>query len=249
MPVRIEIADEAARITLDRPEKRNALALADIAMLSEALDEAQAAGVRAVVLTGAGTVFSGGADLSDVNDPKNGEANPLSALCDKLQALPLPTIARLNGPVIGGAAELAFACDFRIGAETTRLMVPAARIGIHYEPSGLSRAARVVGWQVTRRIYLLADTLAARALDAAGFLDRLVAPEALDSAVEEMLDAIRGGAPLAVNAMKQTIAELAAGAEDPVAMRRRVERSWASEDLREGLAAMKQRRKPAFRGR
>jgi enoyl-CoA hydratase/carnithine racemase len=249
MPVALEIAGPAARVTLDNPETRNAISLADMEALTACLDEAEKAPIRALVLTGGGHVFSSGADLSDVIDPGNWTDNPLSALCDRLQAFPMPTVARLNGPVIGGAAELTFACDFRIGVETMKLMVPAARIGIHYEPSGLARAAAVIGWQAARRVYLLAETISGSGLTDSGYLDRIVAAEALDETVEEMLRTIAAAAPLAVNGMKQTMRELQAGLADPETLAARVRAAWSSEDLKEGLAAAKARRAPKFTGR
>lgn len=249
--IRSEQRGDALWLTIDNPEKRNALALADLTALSEALAAAaEAPGLRAVVLTGAGDrVFSGGVDLSDVTDARVWGDNPLSALCDRLEAFPRPTIARINGKVRGGATELTLACDFRIGAIGADVMVPAARIGIHYEPSGLRRAIARIGMQATRRMYLLAETFDAVALSELSYFDRLVGPSDLDATVEAMLEAIRAGAPLAVDGMKATLAEIGAGAFDPDAARARIERSWASDDMKEGLEAARARRKPNFTGR
>lgn len=248
--VNYEIANDVARVTINNPEKRNAISFADLQALDAAFDAAAASGARALVLTGAGDrAFSGGVDLSDVGDTSEWDDNPLKLLSDKLEALPMPTIARVNGAVIGGAVELSLACDFRIGVDGAKIMVPAGRIGIHYEPAGLRRAMAALGVQTARRIYLLGETFTGSALADVGFLDRMVAPEGLDAAIEEMLASVRGGAPLAVNGMKTTFVELSRGALDEPAARARIRATWASEDMKEGLAAIQNRRPPQFKGR
>ena len=250
--VNFERDGAVATATINRPETRNALKMADLAALEDVLAEVEAdRSIRALVLTGAGErAFSGGVDLSDVGGGAAAwEDNPLRRLCDRLEALPRVAIARVNGAVIGGAAELTFACDFRVGARGAKLMVPAARIGLHYETSGLRRAIQAVGAQAARRIYLLVETFDAAALDRCGYFDRLVEAGELDAAVAEIADAAAGGAPLAVDGMKRTIGELARGALDQAAARARVGESWASADMQEGLAAVRERRAPVFEGR
>ncbi len=246
--IRLEFREDVAVATIDNPEKRNALAISDLAALSAALDEAAAApGLRAFVLAATGErVFSAGVDLSDVSGDGQWDENPLTALADKLEAFPRPTIVRVSGKVRGGAAELTLACDFRVGTSAVDLQVPPARLGIHYETGGLARALRVLGPSAARRAFLLAETFDAAALERIGYFDRLVAPEALDAAVEELLAAIRAGAPLAVNGMKLTLAELAAGRAPEAGPR--IAACWRSDDLKEGLAAVRERRTPRFRG-
>lgn len=249
--IRTDRRGDALWITIDNAEKRNALGMEDLAALSTALDEAaQAPGLRVLILTGAGDrVFSSGVDLSDIADPSDWSANPLSALCDRLEAFPRPTIARLNGKVRGGAFEVSLACDFRIGVTGMDAMVPAARIGIHYEASGLARAISRMGMQATRRVYLLGEAFGAEALASMGYLDRLVSPDGLDDAVDEMSARLRSGAPLAVDGMKATLSEMATGSLDRDAARARIRATWASGDMKEGLAAIRERRQAVFTGR
>jgi enoyl-CoA hydratase/carnithine racemase len=246
--ISLDISNGVARITIDNPAKRNALAMADLSAMSAALDSAASEGVRALVLTGGGDrVFSGGVDLSDVSGEGQWDNNPLTALADKLENFPAPTIARIAGKVRGGATELTLACDFRIGADTIDVCVPASRIGIHYEISGLTRAISRIGIQATRRIYLLAETLDAETLDRFGYFDRLVPAAHLDEAVDQMLGLILAGAPLAVNGMKASLAELGSG--QTVNAAARIAACWASDDLKEGLAAVREKRPPEFNGR
>lgn len=239
-----------ARLTLNRPEAHNALDAAALRTLTERLaDWAGVDGIRALVLTGTGKSFCSGVSLGDVAEMDFSRDNPLTRLCDALEAFPAPTIAALNGGVYGGGMELALSCDFRVGVTEMRAFAPPARLGIHYEPSGIDRAIQRLGPQMARRIFLLAESFDAPALLAAGFLDHLVAPKALGAKVKEMTDTLGALAPLAVRGMKRTILELSRGALDAEAARARIAESFASEDHAEGLAAQRARRAAVFRGR
>jgi enoyl-CoA hydratase/carnithine racemase len=248
-----EAPEAPARLTLNRPERHNALEIEDMALMRALLDEAAAARPRALIVTGAGDkTFCAGASLGDVG-AGGGAAwdreNPLTALCDALEAFPAPSICALNGGVYGGGVEIALSCDFRIGGRGMKAFVPPARLGIHYEPAGIRRAVSRLGPQMARRMFLLVETLGDDALLSAGFLDHLVDKPEVAAAAEAMAATIAGLAPLAVQGMKRTIDELARGALDEAAARARITEAWASEDLREGLEAMKQKRKPVFKGR
>lgn len=107
----------------------------------------------------------------------------------------------------------------------------------------------VIGTQAARRMFLAVETFDDVGLERIGFVDRLVAPEALADAAESFARDLAALAPMAVQGMKRTIDELARGALDDAAARERIAACWASEDLREGLAAMREKRKPRFEGR
>lgn len=238
-----------ARITLDRPEAHNALDRAAMGTLTALLaDWAVRDDLRALVLTGRGKSFCAGAALGDVAGA-DWTDNPLTRLCDALEAFPVPTVAALNGGVYGGGVELALACDFRIGVTGMRAFVPPARLGIHYEPAGIARAIDRLGAQAARRMFLLAETFDADALLALGFLDHLVAADALEAKAAELTATVAGLAPLAVRGMKRTIVELSRGTLDAGAARARIAACFASADHAEGLAAQRERRAPVFTGR
>ncbi|WP_181164467.1 enoyl-CoA hydratase/isomerase family protein [Amaricoccus solimangrovi] len=237
------------RLTLNRPEAHNALDAAALGALRETLEAWAEEDLRALVLTGTGGSFCSGVSLGDVAELDFATDNPLTRLCDTLERFPAPTIAALNGGVYGGGVELALACDFRVGVTGMRAFAPPARLGIHYEPAGIDRAIQRLGAQMARRIFLLAEEFEAEALLAHGFLDHLVAPEALDAKVSGMTATLEGLAPLAVRGMKRTILELTRGALDAEAARTRVAACFASADHAEGLAARKERRAPRFEGR
>ena len=193
--IEAEIVGRVGRVALARPEAHNALDQAAMAMLTAVLaDWAARDDLRALVLTGRGRSFCAGAALGDVA-AADWSDNPLTRLCDALEAFPTPTVAALNGGAYGGGVELALACDFRVGVTSMRAFVPPARLGIHYEPAGLRRAIDRLGSQATRRLFLLAETFDAEALVALGFLDHLVAPDALDAKVAELTDTPRLAGP------------------------------------------------------
>lgn len=236
------------RITLNRPEAHNALDIASMAALGDTLGNWAERDVRAVILTGTGRSFCAGASLADVADADWSE-NPLTALCDAVEGFKAPVICALNGGVYGGGVELALACDFRVGVVGMKMFVPPARLGIHYEPAGIARAVQRLGPQMARRLFLLAESFEADRLLETGFLDHLVAPEALGEKAEALAQTAAGLAPLAVQGMKRTILELSRDALDAEAARRRIAACFASQDHAEGLAAQREKRPPRFSGR
>jgi enoyl-CoA hydratase/carnithine racemase len=131
-------ADGTARITLARPAHLNRLQREDLLALQthfETLRHDPA--VRALVLTGEGRAFCAGFHLGQLGEAPDAGPQLFERRVDALEALPLPSVARLNGSVYGGATDLALACDFRVGVTGMALRMPAARLGLHYYPSGL----------------------------------------------------------------------------------------------------------------
>ncbi|NNU78870.1 enoyl-CoA hydratase/isomerase family protein [Halovulum dunhuangense] len=236
-----------ARITLAAPERHNALDRAGIAAFHAALDALQPE-ARVLVITGRGKSFCAGAALGDVG-ASDWTENPLTALCDRIEALAMPTVCALNGGVYGGGVELALSCDFRIGVTGMRMFAPPAELGIHYPPEGMARAERLLGLRLTRQIFLLARRFGDAELLEAGFLDELVAPEGLEAATGTLVDRITALAPLAVQGMKLSLYEHGRGSGEPDAVRARIAACFASEDHAEALAARAQKRPPVFRGR
>ncbi|ODV09978.1 MAG: 3-hydroxybutyryl-CoA dehydratase [Rubrivivax sp. SCN 70-15] len=240
--------DGVATIRLNRPQHLNRLHREDLQVLRQQFAVlAVEPRARVLVLTGQGRVFCAGfhiGELDGADDPRLFETT-----VEALEALALPSIARLNGSLYGGATDLALACDFRVGVRGMELRMPAARLGLHYYASGLQRYITRLGLPAAKRLFLLAEAVPAEALQALGYLDELVDADALDAAVARLVHALAANAPLAVRGMKQSLNELARGAADPARLDERIERCAASEDLREGRAAFAQRRAPVFRGR
>lgn len=246
-------ADGRATITLQRPRHLNRLHREDLLALHGHFRRVAAQpDVRVLVLTGSGRAFCAGFHLGELeasDRSAGGDPQLFEHTVDALEALPVPTIARLNGGVFGGATDLALACDFRIGVEGMALRMPAARLGLHYYPSGLRRYVSRLGLAAAKRLFLLAETVSAAKLLRLGYLDALVPEERLDAEVDAMAAALAAGAPLAVRGMKQSLNEVARGEFDLRRLREREALCAASEDLREGLAAFAARREPVFSGR
>ena len=242
-----------ATITLSRPRHLNRLHREDLIELQRHFAAVAAdRSARVLVLTGAGRAFCAGFNLGELaQSPESAGADPqlFEHTVDALEALAVPTIARLNGSVYGGATDLALACDFRIGCDDIELRMPAARLGLHYYPGGLRRAVARLGLAAAKRMFLRADAIAAGELLRIGWLDVLVPAAGLDAEVDSLAAALQAGAPLALRGMKASLDEIARGDADESMLRRREATCAASADLREGLAAWAGRRDPLFSGR
>lgn len=256
-PPTLQVAADGRRATLqlNRPRQHNRLSVQDLLRLQQLIDEVAARpDLRVLVLQAEGRSFSAGFHLGDLDagDTESAARGPrlFEQTVDRLEALAVPTIARLQGGIYGGAIDLALACDFRVGLRDMPLRMPAARLGLHYYPSGLRRYVSRLGLQAAKRLFLLAPTLDGPALRDLGLLDELAEDRAgLDRAVEAMAEALVAGAPLAVQGMKASLNEIARGEFDLERLRGREARCAASADLREGAAALAERRTPRFEGR
>ncbi len=247
-PTLVHAADGVATLLLNRPQHLNRLHREDLLVLQRLFVALrQDARVRVLVLTGAGRVFCAGFHLGELDSPD--DPRLFEHVVEALEALPMPTIARFNGSVYGGATDLALACDLRVGINGMVLRMPAARLGLHYYPSGLQRYVSRLGLQAAKRLFLLAEDVAAEELQRIGYLDALVSPEALDAEVARLAGLLAANAPLALRGMKQSLNEIARGEFELGHLREREALCAASADLREGLAAFAGKRAPHFQGR
>lgn len=232
----LHIDGPRATLTLRRPGHHNRIDPADIDVIRAHVATAQATpGVRLLVLTGSGAhSFSSGytieAILSHLDDS-------FQAMLDELERCPLPTMAALNGSVYGGGCDLALCCDWRIGVSGSRMFVPASRIGLHYYPGGLRRFTTALGPAAAKKIFLTALPLEADEMLRIGFLQELVAPQALEAAVERYAQALAEAEPGAVASMKRDIDRHARGDLDETAGREAYRRSLASPALAQRLRA------------
>lgn len=205
----LDLNGACARITLNRPSQHNRIDPDDIAVLHAHLDTAQAhAEVRVVVFAGQGPkTFSSGYTLQAIRATMTGRH--FEGLLDRIEALPLPTIAAIHGGVYGGATDLALCCDLRVGVQTSRMFMPAAKFGLHYYPGGMRRYVERLGLTAATRLFLTADTLQADEMLRIGFLSQCVAPDALEATVQRLVDLFAANEPAAMAAMKLSLAELA----------------------------------------
>ncbi len=241
------LAGGIGRITLNNPKVHNALTREAMGGIRSILADWTTSDIRVLILTGAGKSFCSGVSLDDVGSG-DWSNNPLTALCDALENFHTPTICALNGGVYGGGVELALSCDFRIGVTGMKMFVPAAKIGVHYDAAGIARYVQKLGSQTARRVFLLAEKFEDQALLDIGFLDYLVPPENLNERGDALADTISHASPLAVQGMKRTILEISRGTLNADAATQRIAQCFASDDHREGLTALSEKRDPVFKG-
>ena len=207
------------------------------------------------MLTGRGKSFSSGFHIGALADRLAGKATPeqerdgFERMVDRLEGLRVPTIAALNGSVYGGATDLALACDFRIGVEGMRLLMPAARLGIVYYASGIRRYVNRLGVAAAKKLFLTAQPIDAAEMLRIGYLDAIVAPEDLMPRAEALAATLAANAPLAVAGLKRAINEAAAWELDRDALAAVRTACSASADHAEGVRAWTEKRAPMFAGR
>lgn len=237
-PPLLQIEGACARITLNRPSQHNRIDPGDIAVLQGHLDAAQAdPAVRVVVFAGNGPkTFSSGYTLQAIRATMTGRQ--FEALLDRIEALPLPTVAAIQGGVYGGATDLALCCDLRIGVTHSRMFMPAAKFGLHYYPGGMRRYVERLGLTAATRLFLTADTLQSDEMLRIGFLSQCVTPEALEATVQHLVNLFAANEPQAMAAMKRSLAEIARAPADTAPIEQRYLNSLRSDALAARLKAL-----------
>ncbi|HEV7721559.1 MAG TPA: enoyl-CoA hydratase-related protein [Iamia sp.] len=242
MPVHIETHGDAVRIvTIDRPERRNALDADHVTALTDAVVGAPA-GTRALVLRGVDGHFCAGADLKGIEGPEF--AVLLRGLLHGLRDAPYACLAGVEGAALGAGTQLAVACDLRTTTPDATFGIPAAKLGLMVDLWTVQRLAALAGHGVARAMLLAADTLAGVDAYRLGLAQRL---GPADDAVA-WADEIAVKAPLTIAGHKLMLNALDAELPvDPV-VAAAFDRAWASADLVEGKTAFAERRTPLFRG-
>jgi len=256
-PVLSRDAEAVRVLTVDRPDKLNALDRATLQALDDAFAAAaDDAGIRAVVLTGSGTrAFVAGADIAEMNGLTAIEAREFSLLGQRLmrriERLPKPVVAMVNGYALGGGLELAMACHLRIAADGARLGQPEVNLGLIPGFGGTQRLLRLAGRAAALELCLTgAPVDAARALQL-GLVNRVVPAAGLEAETMKLAAQLAAAAPLALRGVLDAVV---LGGECAIEEGLQFETAqfallFASEDMREGTAAFLEKRKPQFRNR
>ncbi|MFY9957384.1 enoyl-CoA hydratase/isomerase family protein [Bradyrhizobium sp.] len=242
-----------ATIRLNRPKHLNRLEAEDLDALLDLFDRIEAdPAIRVLVLTGTGKAFSAGYDLNSVAQravsavEENSAGSAFEVVVNRLEDITVPTICRLNGGVYGGATDLALACDFRIGVDTSEMFMPAARLGLHYYKSGITRYVSRLGADNAKKLFLTAQKIGAPEMLRIGYLTAMVPADKLDEEVERLARTLAGNAPVAMAGMKRAINEIARGKLDEVAADRRAADSMRGAEIKEGVRAFAEKRPPKF---
>ncbi|MEL1263930.1 enoyl-CoA hydratase/isomerase family protein [Pseudoxanthomonas putridarboris] len=255
-PVLVTDAGAVRRITVNRPDKLNALDAATLDALRAAFEQAaQDPAIRVVVLTGAGPkAFVAGADIAEMADLRATEGRDFSLRGQKLmrtiETLPKPVIAMVNGFALGGGLELAMGCHLRIAADTAKLGQPEINLGLIPGFGGSQRLLRLAGRAATLELCLLGTPITAERALQLGIVNRVVPAAELEAETQKLAEQLAASAPLALRA---TLDVVNVGGECAIEEGLQYESAqfglmFATDDMREGTRAFLERRKPAFTG-
>ena len=251
--VRWQLDAGVARLRIDRPAKRNALASVHWAAIERCLGEIHASDARLIVLEGVPGAFSAGADIDELGELL---ANPSAFAANNaqvqrtqlaLQRSPLTTIAVIDGVCVGGGLGLALACDFRLGSSRSRFGLSPAKLGLVYSPDNSRRLVNTVGLARAREMLLSGRLLYAATALAWGLLNRVAGDEGVDAALATLLDELAAGSASARAGIKQVLAYLGGDEQaGHAAATAAFNDAFASDDFAEGAAAFLAKRKPDF---
>jgi len=262
----LEKKENVAILTLNRPDKLNAISPQMTEEIISALDDVEAdEEARVLVLTGAGRGFCSGADIGGMaggaesgaraarsaEDIRQGLTQGAGRIIPKLQKMQKPTIAMVNGAAVGAGFDIALACDLRVGSENARFMNAFVRIGLFPGFGGTWLYPRVMGLGKALEYLYTGDFMEAEEADKLGVLNRLVSADELQKETMALAGKIANGPPIAIRLMKlQVYKGLGMDLETALQMAAACETiTLTSEDHREGVAAFREKRQAKFQGR
>lgn len=253
--LRCSIEDRIATVTLNRPDRRNALNQALLGGLRACFADLEGNDdVRVVVVRGAGPAFCSGMDLHELSQRQAQDADPESGVIEVFRQIERsrhPTIAMVNGDAFAGGCELALHCDLRVVADGARFAMPLARIGLVLPFPLVRKLVESVGSAFTREILLTGRPVTAARAHEMGMVHQVVPLAELQTTAYELARTVADNAPLSLSGMKATILRA-------ISTRERIEhgdldelarRARKSEDAKEGVRAMLEKRPPDFRGK
>jgi len=225
--VTARVEDRVATVTLNRPERRNAVSPSMLLALEVALEAVERADdVRAVVLTGAGDAFCAGGDLKGMDEEHRGEsAAPGPGLdaaiaaqrrnqrgtAGRLYTMPKPVIASIPGPAAGAGLSLALACDLRIASENAFFTTAFAKVGFSGDYGGSYFLTRLVGAAKARELYFLSERIDAKEAERLGLVNRVVSVDALEERTRELAERLASGPGVAYRYMKENLNRAVSG--------------------------------------
>jgi enoyl-CoA hydratase len=251
----LDVTDRIATITVNRPDKLNALNDATMVELGQAIDDVRAdATVGGVIVTGAGRAFVAGADIAELRAKSNTQMHELARrgqdVFRRFETSPKPVIAAINGFALGGGCELALACHVRIASEQAKFGQPEVKLGIIPGYGGTQRLTRIVGKGRALQLLLTGEIIDAAEAHRIGLANQVVSSALLMETARGMMKAMLANGPLALARCVEVVNDGAdMPLEEALALEARVFGELAAtEDMREGTSAFLEKRAPAFRG-
>lgn len=233
-------------LTLDRPDKRNALNIELTSAIADEMTAIAHAGdhrIRAVLIRGEGQAFCSGADLGGVY--ANSFLASLQRMLMAILEVPVPVIADVQGPAVGAGVQLTMACDLRVVGDSAWFMVPPAKLGFALDNWTIRRSKSLFGGSVSRGVLLGAQKVDAELAANIGFANL----RGDHAAARDYAHTIAGYAPLAVRQLKRVLNDEGYGFELSATQQKMYEECWKSEDAQEARAARAEKRAPVFQGR
>lgn len=254
--LKLEVADRIATITINRPDKLNALNDATMVELGRVVEQVRRdEGVAGAIVTGAGRAFVAGADIAELRAKSATEAHSLARrgqeVFRRLETSPKPVIAAVNGFALGGGCELAMSCHVRIASESAKFGQPEVKLGVIPGYGGTQRLTRLIGRGRALQLLLTGEMIDAAEGHRLGLVNRVVpATESVVEVARTMLQQMLANAPLA---LAQCIDVVNRGADIPLDEALALEAAAfgllaATDDMRQGTAAFLEKRAPTFKG-
>lgn len=252
----VETKEHICTITINRPDRRNALNASVLTSLGDTLSSFKETGdVRAVILRGAGEeAFSSGMDLLSSREGGEGERrkSALPYARESIINCPCPVIAMIYGYAAGAGCDLAITCDFRIVADNAMIGIPPVKLGLVYDYQAIQRFINLIGVGFTKELFLTGKYVNASRAKEMGLVNHVVPKDKLLEFTLSFAREMAENAPLAMSGTKQAIAKLLAYQNPPAQAEAEIltiiNRSWNSEDAKEARKAFAEKRKPVFKG-